>query len=298
MKILLATDGSETAESALDFVQAFPFPEDSDITLITVMEEEMLAGTGHEGLSVEQQRTLRETKEAVREACEELLDKQSERLRNAGWAGSTLLRSGHPADEIVRAADELDIDLVVVGSHGLTGIKRYLLGSVSSRVLEYAPCSVLIVKGTHDGRMVDTRLRMLLAYDESPSAEKAVDFCSSLPLGKQVEVTVLTVMPLVTLYRQDIAQQLSWLWQQQKRAAEEALERVTKEVAWATPNVYSKLLESDDIAEAILNTAREKDCELLVAGHKGRGAIKKFLIGSVAVRLAHHADCSVLAVKS
>jgi nucleotide-binding universal stress UspA family protein len=297
MKILLATDGSDTAAAALDFALAFPFPEDSEITLLTVMDEEMLIGRGHTDLSPEQKHDLRETTDTVREAGEELLEKESARLRNAGWAGTTLLRSGHPADEITRAAEELGTDVVVVGSHGLTGIKRYLLGSVSSRVLEYAPCSVLIVKGTHRQRRVSAPLRILLAYDHSPSAEKAVDFCSALPLGAQAEVTVLGVMPLVTLYRQDIAQQLSWLWQQQKRATEEALERVTREVGWATPNVRYALRESGDVAEAILKAAKEMACDLLVTGHKGKGAIEKFLIGSMAARLAHHAECSVLAIR-
>jgi nucleotide-binding universal stress UspA family protein len=297
MKILLATDGSDTAAAALDFAQAFPFPEDSEITLLTVMDEEMLVGGGAPGLSREQKHHLRKTTDAVREACEELLEKESARLREAGWAGSTLLRSGHPADEITRAAEELGTDIVVIGSHGITGIKRYLLGSVSSSVLEYAPCSVLIVKGTHGHRAASAPLRILLAYDESPSAEKAVDFCSALPLGEQVEVTVLGVMPLVTLYRQDIAQQLSWLWQQQKRATEEALERVTKEVGWATPNVRYELRESGDVAAAILKKAEEIGCDLLVTGHKGKGAIEKFLIGSMAARLAHHAACSVLAIR-
>jgi nucleotide-binding universal stress UspA family protein len=297
MRILLATDGSDTAAAALDFVQAFPFPEDSEITLLTVMDKEMLAGGGHEGLSHEQERSLQGTTAAVREACEELLAQEAARLRDAGWAGRTLLRSGHPAEEITRAAEELGTDLVVVGSHGLTGIKRYLLGSVSSHVLEYAPCSVLIVKGTHRGRTAAAPLKILLAYDESPPAEKAVDFCSALPLGAQVEVRVLSVMPLVTLYRQDIAQQLSWLWQQQKRATEEALERVTKEVGWATPNVSHELRESGDVAEAILGAAEQLGCHLLVTGHKGKGAVEKFLIGSMASRLAHHADCSVLAVR-
>jgi nucleotide-binding universal stress UspA family protein len=297
MKILLATDGSDTAAAALDFVLGFPFPEDSEIVLITVTDEGSLTGGGSKGMTQEQRQNLRKTADAVREAGEELLAEEAERLRDAGWAGRTLLRSGHPAAEITRAAEELNADVVVVGSHGLTGIKRYLLGSVSSRVLEYAPCSVLIVKGTHEARAAATPLKILLAYDQSPSAEKAVDLCSALPLGERVEVKVLSVMPLVTLYRQDIAQQLDWLWRQQKRAAKEALERVTKEVRWATPNVDFELRESGDVAEAILHSADKMGCNLLVSGHKGRGAIERFLIGSMATRLAEHASCSVLAVR-
>lgn len=298
MKILFPTDGSDTALAALDFVQAFPFPDDSEITLVTVIDKSNLPGDDSQGLSDEQKSSLRETQDAEREACDELLAKEAERLRKAGWAGTTLVRYGHPAEEIVHAAEELGSDLVVVGSHGHTGMTQYLLGSISSTVLAHAPCSVLIAKGKHDHRAAGGRLKLLLAYDESPSAEKAVDFCADLPLGNQVEVTVVDVLPLVTLFRQDIAQKLSWHWQQQKRAAKEALERVTKEVRWATPNVNYELRESGDITDEILKAASEFDSDLIVVGHKGKGAIEKFLIGSVATRIGHHAACSVLAVRT
>ncbi len=298
MKILFATDGSETARAALDFMLAFPFPKDCDITLISVIEKDKLANPDAGGLSQEQQTALQETEDAVIESCDEMLTEEAERVREAGWAGRKLIRSGHPADEIVRAATELKVNLVVVGSHGLTGIKRYLLGSVSATVLEYAHCSVMIVKGAHERRTQDDRLRILLAYDDSASSRHAVDFCANLPLGDQVEITALSVLPLVTLYRQDIKQRLSWFWQQKKRAAERALERVTKEIEWATPNVDFELRESGDVTEEILTTANTLDSDLIVVGHKGRGAIERFLIGSTTGRIAHHASCPVLAVRS
>jgi len=89
-------------------------------------------------------------------------------------------------------------DCIVVGSHGTSGIRRFLLGSVSDYVLQYAPCSVLIVK-KHDQHCAETGkpLSMLLSYDDSASARKAVEFCASLPLDEQAKVTALTVLPLV-----------------------------------------------------------------------------------------------------
>jgi nucleotide-binding universal stress UspA family protein len=298
MKILFATDGSETAQAALDFVQAFPFPDNSDITLLTVIDRDNLPDADRKEFNEEQRASLRETEEAMRETCEDVLAKEAERLRKAGWAGTRLVRYGHPADEIVRAAEELDSELVVLGSHGHTGITQYLLGSVSSTVLAHAPCSVLIAKGAHAHRAAGDHFKLLLAYDESPSAEKAVDFCAELPLGEKTEVTVIDVLPLVTLFRQDVVQRLSWYWQQQKRTARDALERVTREVRWATPNVDYMVLESGDVTNAILNTATDLDSDLIVVGHKGTGAIEKFLIGSVAARIGHHADRSVLAIRN
>ncbi|MEA3274235.1 MAG: universal stress protein [Pseudomonadota bacterium] len=306
MKILFATDGSESARAALDFVQGFPFPEDSEIILLTVIDKNVFKADADKGLSEEQREALQATEKTLHEEGEQLLTKEADRLRQAGWAGFTQVRTGHPAKEIVDAAETLGVDLVILGSHGLTGIKHYLLGSVSSTVLEYAPCSVLIFRkpqtkpGAEKEAQLseqDRELRLLLAYDDSGPARKAVDFCAALPLGDRVHLVVLTVLPLVTLYRQDIRQRLSWFWHEKKRAAQDALHRVTKEVRWATPNVSAELRESSDVSHAVQNVATELNSDLIVLGHKGKGAIEKFLLGSVTTRIARHAPCSVLAVR-
>ena len=111
-------------------------------------------------------------------------------------------------------------------------------------------------------------------------------------------MTALTVMPLVTLYRQDIRQRLSWLWSEKKKQALKALEGVSKELGRATPGVVrTQLREAADVSDEILRAASEYGSDLIVLGHKGKGAIKQFLLGSITSRIAHHANCSVLAVR-
>ena len=305
MKILLATDGSKSAKAAVEFLDRFPLPRDSELTLLTVIDRQLFQEEEVKGLSEERRRSLKETDKVVREEAEQLLASEAARLRKAGWGGSTELRLGHPAEEIVHVAERMDADLVIVGSHGRTGIKRFLLGSVSDHVLEYAPCSVLIVKALPmaDGvpeAIPDSqgrRFRVLLAFDDSQPARKAVELCAALPLGEEVGVTAISVLPLVTLYRQDIRQRLSWVWHEKKKAAQEALEWVTKELRWATPHVSAELRESSDVSHEILDAATEMNSDLIMLGHKGKGAIEKFLLGSVTTRVAHHAPCSVLAVR-
>ena len=67
--------------------------------------------------------------------------------REAG-VGPTLPRQGDPADAILDVAEELEADLIVVGNKGMTGAKRFLLGSVPNKVSHHAPCSVLIIRTT------------------------------------------------------------------------------------------------------------------------------------------------------
>ena len=311
MKILLATDGSESAREAVDYLMRFPFPTESEVTLLTVIDRDVIKDEDVSGLNDEQENALKDTEKLVEEEAQELLARETQRVRNAGLSESSELRIGHPAEEIVRVAEQLGSDCVIVGSHGMSGIKRFLLGSVSDHVLQYAPCSVLIVKKPVPAEKQSGQapappgelehppqaLRILLAYDGSAPAGEAVQFCASLPLDEHAEVTALTVLPLITLYRQDIRQRLSWLWQQKKKQALEALERVSNEIGRATPYVETQLRESADVSDAILNAASEYRSDLIVLGHKGKGAIKKFLLGSVTTRIAHHASCSVLAVR-
>jgi nucleotide-binding universal stress UspA family protein len=298
MKILLATDGSESARAAVDCLLRFPFPSNSEVTLLSVIERNVFKNEEVSNLNEEQRHELAETEKIVQLAAQELLAEEAARLTAAGWSESRELRIGHPAEEIVHLAEQLGSDCVVLGSHGMSGVKRFLLGSVSDHVLQYAPCSVLIVK-KHDSSCTESSklLRMLLSYDDSAPARKAVEFCASLPLDEQTEVTALTVLPLVKMYRQDIRQRLSWLWLEKKKQALAALEGVAKEIGRTTSHVETQLREAPDVSDEILHVASELNSDLIVLGHKGKGAIKKFLLGSVTTRIAHHAPCSVLAVR-
>jgi nucleotide-binding universal stress UspA family protein len=301
MNILLATDGSDCARQALEYLVDFPFPADSRISLLTVLDKEAFRGRKKpEQLSNEEKDRLEETRRQIRKEGEDFLEQQAQALRGKGRAVSTLVRSGHPAEEIVLAAGELSADLIIVGSHGRTAAKRFLLGSVSDQVLRYAPCSVLIVKQPTVETSIysDRFLRILLAYDDSVPAKRAVEFMSGLPLGDETQIRVLSVLPVIKLFRQDIKQRLTWVWQEKKLAAEKALTRITHEVRWGHPEVETELLESEDVSQAILDAAARDKSDLIVLGHKGKGAIDRFLLGSVTSHIAHHAQCSVLAVRT
>ena len=236
----------------------------------------------------------------VQAETEQFLAGEAKRLRQAGWAGSTQIRYGDPADEIIQAVEEHDADLVVLGSHGTSGVKRFLLGSVSDRVLIYSPCSVLIVKQPAEEPVsgTDDRWRILLAHDNSEASGKALSLCASLPLDDKAEVQVVRVMPMVTAYRQDIRQQLNTIWQQKKQAAREALDQAVQALRWSTPHVSAELREAADVSEELLDIAESTGADLIMVGCKGRSAIQRFLVGSKTNRIARHAHCSVWAVRN
>lgn len=81
-----------------------------------------------------------------RQDVDRTLEQCAEQLRAAGVEVETLAREGDPADSILDVAEEKRADLVVVGNKGMTGAKRFLLGSVPNKVSHHAPCSVLIIR--------------------------------------------------------------------------------------------------------------------------------------------------------
>ena len=127
MQILMATDGSDSAKAALDFLIRFPFPHDSMATLLTVIDENALRDEHTGELSEDQNNLIHETSKALREEAEQLLQTEAQRLKQTGWTISNNVCTGNPAEEIIRTAEKTQADLVVVGSHGWTGIREFLL---------------------------------------------------------------------------------------------------------------------------------------------------------------------------
>lgn len=84
--------------------------------------------------------------QSVKSEAEENLEAHAEALRKRGLTVTVVVREGYPATVIEDEAAEQDIDLVVIGTHGLSGLKHLLLGSIAERVVQKAPCPVLTIK--------------------------------------------------------------------------------------------------------------------------------------------------------
>jgi len=301
MKILLATDGSEHARASANFIKQFPFPKESEVIVLTVIDDEFFTKEEAEQLNKEQLSVLDEAGQAAKEFGGKTVKEEAEQLKKEGFKVTTIVEVGHPADKILSFAEKLQIELIVMGSRGIGGIKQFLLGSVSEKVVNHAECSVLIVeKGESVGLKengVKKDWQILLAYDESEPARKAVELCASLPFDPLAEITVLTVLPLLTTYRQDIRQHLNKIWHQKKKRAQEALTRVAERLHQGIPKVSTQLQESPDVSEEILSMAEEIEADLIVIGNKGKSGVEKFFLGSVTDRIAKHAQCAVLVVR-
>ena len=143
MKILLAIDGSPPSEAAIEEIARRPWPTPSTVRILSVIQpyvppatEIVLAGA-----------TLQEIRERQLSEADGLVKRATERITAPGGLSvETAVVEGDPRTAIVDAADEWRADLIVVGSHGRTGLKRLMLGSVAQSVVAHAHCSVEIVR--------------------------------------------------------------------------------------------------------------------------------------------------------
>ena len=140
-------------------------------------------------------------------------------------------------------------------------------------------------------------MRILLAYDHSEASDKALELCADIPLEEGSEISVVSVMPLVTAYRQDIRQHINDIWLQKKQVMQDGLDDAVRALKWATPNVKTHLLEGNSVSNELLTAAEEAGSDMIVVGCKRKTAFKRFLMGSVTHRMARYARCSVWAVR-
>ena len=143
-RILAGIDGSEVADAAVD--HAIELARGLGARLLIVSAYEPVADLRSQerlmSLPADQQWTINPRDEALA-----LLDRAAERARQAGVGEiETHPREGDAADSILDVAEEQGCDLIVVGHRGMTGAKRFLLGSVPNKISHHAPCSVLIIR--------------------------------------------------------------------------------------------------------------------------------------------------------
>jgi universal stress protein A len=144
-RILVPIDFSEHSKKTVSYATAFASRYNATVQLLHVFEIPDYAATPY-GWRAQTGDQMKSQIDAAEEEARENLTPFENQLLNAGVKVEAYLRVGFPFDEIVQMANYLDVDLIIVGSHGYTGMTRLLLGSTAERVVERAPCPVLVVK--------------------------------------------------------------------------------------------------------------------------------------------------------
>ena len=143
--IVVGTDGSETANEAVRQATELAQAVGASINLVSAFEP-----VGNQRLREERQQVPEDMSWMVneREDVNATLKEAEEQIKEDGVNVEIFARQGDPADAILDVAEEQNADLIIVGNKGMSGAKRFLLGSVPNKVSHHAPCSVMIIRTT------------------------------------------------------------------------------------------------------------------------------------------------------
>jgi nucleotide-binding universal stress UspA family protein len=287
MHVLLATDGSNEAIAARDWLLTFPLPKSATIRVLAVATLPPTPPPQLVPLAEYRQGVIDRARLIAGETRDALVDR---------WANlEACVTEGDAREEIVRMAEEWPADLIAVGARGLRRLKRVLLGSVSSSLVRYAPCPVLVVKGRRQGLTT-----AVVAVDGSPASRHALSFFASLPLDRQVGVQLLTVVePPILATDPELPGPLSPLnhAMREGQAEAEGMLRQLEADLKRTDLAVDRRVVVGRPGEEIAYAASSPGVDLVVIGARGQGAFTRLLLGSVSEYVVHHAECQVLVVR-
>jgi nucleotide-binding universal stress UspA family protein len=213
-----------------------------------------------------------------------------------------LITVGKPADEIIRAVEEKDIDLVISATRGRSGIKRLILGSVTERLMLTLPCPLLVLRSPeHDlARVPEQAIRLkkiLVGCDFSPDSGQALSHALSLAQEFEAELHLVNVI--------EAPAQPNFLKAEPSASEEiqadfrQLLDRKLKDLVpadarhWCTPQ--TSILEGQPYEE-LAKYAEAKGIDMIVMGIRGHGLMKSLFLGSTTDRVVRRAPCPVLSV--
>lgn len=149
MKIILAVDGSDCSDAAVKSVAARPWPKGTEIKVLSVIELPFVPTTETWALPDSYYAQLEKVQEDKATAAIENAIKTLREGQGMVQEITSTKLTGHARDVILDEAEKWGADMIVIGSHGYRGFKRFLLGSVSNAIASHAHCSVEIIRNPH-----------------------------------------------------------------------------------------------------------------------------------------------------
>jgi len=297
-KILLGTDGSKDAELATKAAIELANTTGSELHVVYVGD---FVPSPHAYPEDE----LGQIVERVTRRTRSMLGERIALIAAAGGSVSgDHVRVGRPAKEIIGLAEEIGAGLIVVGSRGLGGVRRVLVGSVSDSVVRHAHCPVLVVRGGESGEPLLLSKKMLLATDGSGDAALAGRVAIELAQKTDSELHVVYVRPRIVPHRPgyylgpEVAEDAGRKEREElERKARRLLDAQAEEVRGAGGDVAQAHIRGGRANEEIVGLAEEMSASLIVMGSRGADGVRRALMGSVSDSVVRHAHCPVLVVR-
>ena len=294
-KILVPLDGSQLAEVALPYAEELAGRLDSEIILIYVSESAENPNYYMYQLYIQQ----------IVEATKHAAEKYHGKPEGKSIKVESAILVGHPAEEIVDYADKEDIGLIVIATHGRSGIKRWALGSVADKVMRSAtqPVALIRAKGARpDVREKGVLNKALVPLDGSKESEAVIPYIEELASKLKAEVVLFQVVAQAyQIYPAgDPGVQVPFTEEQMKplkASAEKYLEEVVSRLKGRGVTTRFEV-RIGDAAEEIINLADELRTDLVAMSTHGQSGVRRWNYGSVADKVLHAGNTPLLLVRT
>jgi nucleotide-binding universal stress UspA family protein len=213
-----------------------------------------------------------------------------------------ILRSGNSFYGIITAARERAVDLIVIATHGYSGVNRFLLGSTTERVVRHAPCPVLTVPARTTRRRAVKRLpldlkRILVPIDFSKTSKLALPWAALVAAEFNAELILLHVVETFPadylLGRELLNETITPLIKER----ESDLGWISKSLSKSTGLKVSAVVRTGKPFKEICSAAQKLGADLITLTTRGHTGLKRVWLGSTAERVVRHAVCPVLAIR-
>ena len=311
MKILIAYDGSDCAEAALDDLQRAGLPRVAEVLVTTVTEiwlpppppssYEIIALANAVYVPADLTRVYSQGSPELAGA-QSLADRAAVRLRALfpEWQVTAQACVGSPTRELIRQADEWRPDLMLVGSHGRSMVGRLVLGSVSQGVLTHARCSVRVARGRVEEP--GTPVAMVVGVDGSPGSAAAVSEVAARVWPSKSEVRLIAVNDPLTptfvgRFIPPVGKVIKETNQAEREWLKQVLENCSEQLRQTGLRVSSEIREGDPKL-SLIEAAESWGADCIFVGSLGfSNRLERFLLGSVSSAVAARAHCSVEVVR-
>ena len=294
-KILVPLDGSELAERALEPALALSRAAQGELLLLSVpyLKHLFVQERAGYGMLLPHQ-SMNHTRQELADYLQTVTEKHAQ----PDVLLHTMIDDGDEASVIVDTAAAEEIDLIVMSTHGRTGFSRWYLGSVAERVLQSAPCPVMIVR---EARPFS---RILITLDGSPLSERALGPGFTLANCFDSAVTLLRVEQPEDIdhdFMADLDALEQGLGSQVRDDLYYQTERYLSRVAAQCQHLSSQKVQTmplkGPIAKGILEAIEAEEIDLVVMSTHGRTGLRRWVFGSISEKIMRRAQCAVLIVR-
>lgn len=308
MKILIAYDGSDCSDAALEDLGRAGLPKNVDALVMTLADvflpppiDEDLDNTLPMNVPSSVRLAHKNAESAVAEA-NSLAERATEQIKQSfhEWNVRHEALADSPAWALIRKADEWKADLVVVGAHGHSVLGgRLILGSVSQRILYEASCSVRVARARRDN--TDSPLRIVIGVDGSAYSNSVVEavYRREWPTGTEVRLVVVVDTIMAITLDQSQPSVTKWIevenednWNQVRQIFEASADKLR-----ATGLEASVIIRRGNPKHELVEEAESWSADSIFVGAKGVRGVDRLLLGSVSSAVAARARCSVEVVR-